>query len=95
VIVIYIALINLVCHNAMFCGTFLVGRYNKFSRTLSQTPWVIDGQRRMESSVQEIISESLQTASKAERNLWFFYFHIYNNVWRSTLMIIIEHRHEW
>lgn len=53
----------------MFCGTFLVGRYNKFSRTLSQTPWVIDGERRMESSVQEIISESLQTASKAERNL--------------------------
>lgn len=56
------------CHNALFCGTFLVGRYNKFSRTLSQTPWVIDGERRMESSVQEIISESLQTASKAERN---------------------------
>jgi len=58
----------------MFCGTFLVGRYNKFSRTLSQTPWVIDGERRMESSVQEIISESLQTASKAERNLCFFIF---------------------
>jgi tRNA U54 and U55 pseudouridine synthase Pus10 len=52
----------------IFCGIFLVGRYNKFSRTLSQTPWVIDGERRMESSVQEIISESLQAASKAESN---------------------------
>jgi len=56
-----------------FVAIFLVGRYNKFSRTLSQTPWVIDGERRMESSVQEIISESLHTASKAERNLCFFF----------------------
>lgn len=57
----------------MFCGIFILGRYNKFSRTLSQTPWVIDGERRMESSVQEIISESLQTASKAERNICVFF----------------------
>ncbi|KAJ4444726.1 hypothetical protein ANN_06523, partial [Periplaneta americana] len=54
---------NVTCsHNSMF----MAGRYNKFSRTLSQTPWVIDGERRMESSVQEIICESLQITSKAE-----------------------------
>jgi len=85
VIVLYIVLINLVCHNAVFCDTFLVGRYNKFSRTLSQTPWVIDGERRMESSVQEIISESLQTASKAERNLCFFFI--------FTLTVMCEEVH--
>jgi tRNA U54 and U55 pseudouridine synthase Pus10 len=50
--------------------TFYVGRYNKFSRTLSQTPWVIDGERRIKSSVQEIISENLQAVSKAEGNLY-------------------------
>jgi tRNA U54 and U55 pseudouridine synthase Pus10 len=50
--------------------TFHVGRYNKFSRTLSQTPWVIDGERRIKSSVQEIISGNLQAASKAEGNLY-------------------------
>jgi tRNA pseudouridine synthase 10 len=50
--------------------TFHVGRYNKFSRALSQTPWVIDGERRIKSSVQEIISEYLQAASKAEGNLY-------------------------
>ncbi|PNF36173.1 putative tRNA pseudouridine synthase Pus10 [Cryptotermes secundus] len=49
-------------HNSLF----IAGRYNKFSRTLSQTPWVIDGERRIKSSVQEIISENLQAASKAE-----------------------------
>ncbi|XP_055595134.1 putative tRNA pseudouridine synthase Pus10 [Uranotaenia lowii] len=36
---------------------FLAGRYNKISRELSQTPWVIEGKRKMENSVQEIIAE--------------------------------------
>ncbi|XP_062558792.1 putative tRNA pseudouridine synthase Pus10 [Armigeres subalbatus] len=35
---------------------FLAGRYNKISRELSQTPWVIDGKRKMENSVQEIMT---------------------------------------
>uniref|UniRef100_A0A182N9Q7 tRNA pseudouridine(55) synthase n=1 Tax=Anopheles dirus TaxID=7168 RepID=A0A182N9Q7_9DIPT len=35
---------------------FIAGRYNKFSRTLSQTPWMIDGKRMMEGSVQETIA---------------------------------------
>lgn len=35
---------------------FLAGRYNKISRELSQTPWVLDGKRKMENSVQEIMA---------------------------------------
>lgn len=38
------------------------GRYIKLSRKLSQTPWVIDGKRKTESSVEELISEPLQRA---------------------------------
>uniref|UniRef100_A0A182W266 tRNA pseudouridine(55) synthase n=1 Tax=Anopheles minimus TaxID=112268 RepID=A0A182W266_9DIPT len=38
---------------------FLAGRYNKFSRELSQTPWLIDGKRKMEGSVQETIAASI------------------------------------
>ena len=34
---------------------YIAGRYNKFSRVLPQTPWVIDGVRKGESSVQELI----------------------------------------
>ncbi|XP_058461581.1 putative tRNA pseudouridine synthase Pus10 [Malaya genurostris] len=34
---------------------FLAGRYNKITRELSQTPWVIDGKRKMANSVQEIM----------------------------------------
>lgn len=46
--------------------SFFTGRYNKFSRTLSQTPWVIGGERKMESSVQEIICDSIQEDSLAD-----------------------------
>uniref|UniRef100_A0A8C9R1H6 tRNA pseudouridine synthase Pus10 n=1 Tax=Scleropages formosus TaxID=113540 RepID=A0A8C9R1H6_SCLFO len=45
---------------------FVAGRYNKFSRTLPQTPWVIDGERRMESSVEELITAPLLSAFQAE-----------------------------
>uniref|UniRef100_A0A182Q9H7 tRNA pseudouridine(55) synthase n=1 Tax=Anopheles farauti TaxID=69004 RepID=A0A182Q9H7_9DIPT len=38
---------------------FIAGRYNKFSRTLSQTPWMIDGKRMMEGSVQETIAAAI------------------------------------
>lgn len=34
---------------------FVAGRYQKFSRELSQTPWILNGKRIMESSVQELI----------------------------------------
>lgn len=37
----------------------LLGRYLKYSRTLSQTPWVIDGERRTATSVQELIERPI------------------------------------
>ncbi|XP_065346377.1 tRNA pseudouridine synthase Pus10 [Cloeon dipterum] len=43
-------------HNAIF----IAGRYNKFSRYLSQTPWLVEGERRMEGSVQELVSKVLE-----------------------------------
>lgn len=45
---------------------FSTGRYNKYSRTLPQTPWIIDGERKMESSVEELISEHLMATFKAD-----------------------------
>ncbi|XP_062244297.1 putative tRNA pseudouridine synthase Pus10 [Platichthys flesus] len=45
---------------------FIAGRYNKFSRTLPQTPWLIDGERRMESSVEELIGASVLSSFRAE-----------------------------
>ncbi|XP_074595631.1 pseudouridine synthase 10 isoform X1 [Brevipalpus obovatus] len=38
---------------------YIVGRYNKYSRNVCQTPWIIDGEKRMETSVQEIIIEKI------------------------------------
>ena len=38
----------------------VLGRYNKFSRTLCQTPWVIDGKKHMDSSIQEQICQHLE-----------------------------------
>uniref|UniRef100_A0A8C4N2S1 tRNA pseudouridine(55) synthase n=1 Tax=Eptatretus burgeri TaxID=7764 RepID=A0A8C4N2S1_EPTBU len=45
---------------------YVAGRYNKFSRSLPQTPWIIDGERRMDSSVEELISEPLMQGFAAE-----------------------------
>ncbi|XP_053388289.1 tRNA pseudouridine synthase Pus10-like [Mercenaria mercenaria] len=36
-------------------NVFVAGRYNKYSRTLSQTPWLIDGISKTESSVEELL----------------------------------------
>ncbi|CAH7003915.1 Pus10 [Phodopus roborovskii] len=47
-------------------AVFVAGRYNKYSRNLPQTPWIIDGERKMESSVEELISDHLLAAFKAE-----------------------------
>lgn len=47
------------------CISF-TGRYNKYSRNLPQTPWIIDGERKLESSVGELISDHLLTEFKAE-----------------------------
>uniref|UniRef100_A0A3P9L2Z0 tRNA pseudouridine(55) synthase n=1 Tax=Oryzias latipes TaxID=8090 RepID=A0A3P9L2Z0_ORYLA len=42
-----------------------IARYNKFCRSLPQTPWLIDGERRMESSVEELIAAPILTAFRA------------------------------
>lgn len=45
---------------------FFTGRYNKYSRNLPQTPWIIDGERKLDSSVEELISEHLMAEFKAD-----------------------------
>ncbi|XP_070788324.1 tRNA pseudouridine synthase Pus10 isoform X2 [Pituophis catenifer annectens] len=55
--------IDIQCNNG---AIFVAGRYNKYSRTLPQTPWIIDGERKMESSVEELILEHLMLAFKAD-----------------------------
>ncbi|XP_066598990.1 tRNA pseudouridine synthase Pus10 isoform X2 [Prorops nasuta] len=49
-------------HNSIFIG----GRYNKFSRSLSQTPWFVNGERKMESSVQDLLCAPIVKALKAQ-----------------------------
>jgi tRNA U54 and U55 pseudouridine synthase Pus10 len=36
------------------------GRYNKYSRTLSQTAWMIEGERKMISSIEETMGDILK-----------------------------------
>ncbi|KAF7252805.1 putative tRNA pseudouridine synthase Pus10 [Varanus komodoensis] len=55
--------VDIQCTNG---AIFVAGRYNKYSRTLPQTPWIIDGERKMDSSVEELISEHLMTVFKAD-----------------------------
>ena len=43
-------------HSSIFIG----GRYCKYSRDLPQTPWVVDGVRKVETSVQELICNHIQ-----------------------------------
>lgn len=40
---------------------YFAGRYCKFSRELSQSPWIIDGVKTMETSVQELIFEQFDS----------------------------------
>ena len=44
---------------------FVAGRYNKYSRTLPQTPWFVDGVRKAETSVQELLSPRIIKAFRA------------------------------
>lgn len=55
-----------------WCSSCCSGRYNKFCRSLPQTPWVIDGERRMESSVEELIAAPVLSSfrSDGESTLW-------------------------
>uniref|UniRef100_T1IET3 tRNA pseudouridine(55) synthase n=1 Tax=Rhodnius prolixus TaxID=13249 RepID=T1IET3_RHOPR len=58
----------MICEEVTACynSIHIAGRYNKWSRELPQTPWIIDGKRRMESSVQEIITEPLLKLTSAQ-----------------------------
>ncbi|KAM8772856.1 tRNA pseudouridine synthase Pus10 [Acanthopagrus schlegelii] len=47
-------------------SVFVAGRYNKFCRSLPQTPWVIDGERRMESSVEELIAAPILSSFRSD-----------------------------
>lgn len=38
---------------------FVAGRYRKLSRNLSQSPWIINGKRMKEDSLQEIIAREV------------------------------------
>lgn len=40
------------------------GRYNKYSRELPQTPWILDGVKIMPTSVEELMLEHLNNAFK-------------------------------
>ncbi|XP_014216520.1 putative tRNA pseudouridine synthase Pus10 [Copidosoma floridanum] len=50
-------------NNFVFCMT---GRYVKYSRRLPQTPWLVHGKYRTETSVQELICLPLLTYTRAE-----------------------------
>jgi len=42
-------------------SVFLGGRYCKYSRELPQTPWIINGVRKCETSLEEVIGGAIQT----------------------------------
>ncbi|KAK3871941.1 hypothetical protein Pcinc_022946, partial [Petrolisthes cinctipes] len=41
-------------------------RYNKYSRELPQTPWIVEGERKQSTSVQELLSAILNNTIKAQ-----------------------------
>ncbi|XP_018366462.1 PREDICTED: putative tRNA pseudouridine synthase Pus10 [Trachymyrmex cornetzi] len=49
-------------HSSIFIG----GRYNKLSRKLSQTPWLINGEKKVETSVQDLLCNPIAEMVKAE-----------------------------
>ncbi|XP_043506819.1 tRNA pseudouridine synthase Pus10 [Frieseomelitta varia] len=54
---------NIICsHSSIFIG----GRYNKLSRELSQTPWFINGEKKMQTSVQDILCTPIIEVTKAQ-----------------------------
>lgn len=51
---------------------FVAGRYNKFSRELSQSPWILNGKRVSEGSVQEHIVDAITSYFKVtDSNITF------------------------
>ena len=42
------------------------GRYCKFSRTLPQTAWIVEGERKAESSIEDIMGDVLKKTTKGK-----------------------------
>ncbi|CAH1399528.1 unnamed protein product [Nezara viridula] len=47
-------------------SVYIAGRYNKLSRVLPQTPWLINGERKLEGSVEELISGPMKRIIKSQ-----------------------------
>ncbi|XP_011268962.1 putative tRNA pseudouridine synthase Pus10 [Camponotus floridanus] len=63
VIKMFVSVENILCsHNSIFIG----GCYNKFSRKLSQTPWFINGEKKVDTSVQDLLCNLIAETVKAE-----------------------------
>lgn len=67
------------------------GRYNKYSRNLPQTPWIIDGERKLESSVEELISEHLMAEFKADSKCLGDFYHIYFSLFLEYFFLVATH----
>lgn len=52
--------------NKPYIHTITSGRYNKLSRELSQTPWFINGEKKMQTSVQDILCNPIADVTKAQ-----------------------------
>ncbi|KAG8318355.1 putative tRNA pseudouridine synthase Pus10 [Homalodisca vitripennis] len=59
-----------VCNNVLFEHNciYVAGRYNKLVRGLPQTAWLVQDQRKLETSVHELIGESVQAVTRAQGN---------------------------
>lgn len=58
-----------------FLHSFLIsGCYNKFSRKLSQTPWFINGEKKVETSVQDLLCNLIAETTKAECMIWLYLY---------------------
>ncbi|XP_033342743.2 pseudouridine synthase 10 [Megalopta genalis] len=58
-----------ICVNSVTCihsSIFVGGRYTKLSREISQTPWLINGEKKMGTSVQDILCKPIADAVTAE-----------------------------
>ncbi|KER31646.1 hypothetical protein T265_02155 [Opisthorchis viverrini] len=53
------------------CPVVIAGRYVKLDRYLSQTPWIIDTKRKLSSSVEELIADTVREQFGRNTNITF------------------------
>jgi len=58
--------IKIISFTSILYNFKISGRYNKLSRELSQTPWFINGEKKVETSVQDLLCNPIAKAVKAE-----------------------------